>query len=127
VERVADAVAEARAAGLEVWAEADRLVVRGSPVLERLARQLLNQKPAVLVFLAQQDAEVAWRVAAMRPQATARGPIPILKARRTPWEAGCCISCGEPVPENSMYRCSPCAQAAWLVLSEVREGVNHEP
>jgi hypothetical protein len=127
VERVADAVAAARSAGLEVWAEADRLVVRGSPVHERLARQLLNLKSSVLVFLAQQVAEVACRVAAMRPQVIARGPIPILRARDTPWEAGCCISCGDPLSENSMYRCSPCAQAAWLVLNEARKGVSHEP
>ena len=126
MERVAVAVAEARAAGLEIRAEAERLVVRGPRVHERIAHHLLEQKSAVLALLAQQDAEVAWRVATMRPQVTARGPIPILMARDTPPKAGCCISCGEPLADNNRYRCSPCAQAAWLVLSEVREGVNPE-
>jgi hypothetical protein len=111
VERVATLMTQARAAGLEVRAEVDRLVVRGSPVHERLVRQLLEQKPTVLAFLEQQDAEVAWRVAAMRPQVTTRGPIPILIARDVPPKAGCCFSCGEPLSENSKYRCSLCARA----------------
>jgi hypothetical protein len=127
VERIVVAVAEAQAAGLEVWSEADRLVVRGSPIHERLARQLLDQKPAVLAFLAEQEAEVAWRVAAMRPQVAATGPIPILIARDTRPKAGCCISCGDPLSGNSTYRCSPCARAAWLILGEVREGVTQMP
>jgi hypothetical protein len=127
VERVAVAVAEARAAGLEVRAEADRLVVRGPRVHERKAHHLLEQKSAVLALLAQQDAEVAWRVAAMRPQVAAKGPIPILIARDTSPKVGCCISCGDPLAENSKYRCTWCARAAWLVLGEVREGVTQEP
>jgi hypothetical protein len=126
LERVAVAVGEARAAGLEVRAEVDRLVVRGSPVHKRLARQLLEQKSAVLALLAQQDAQVPWSVTAMQPQVTAKGPIPILIARDMSPKAGCCISSGDPLAENSKYRCTPRAQAGWLVLGEVREGVTQE-
>ena len=87
VERVAGVLAEARAVGLEVRAEADRLVVRGPRLHEAIARQLLEQKPVVLALLAEEEAELGWRVAAMRPQVPLRGPIPVLVAREV-----CCHS-----------------------------------
>ena len=126
MEQVESVLAEARAAGLEVRAETGRLVVRGQRVHEPLARQVLEQKPVVLAFLAQEDADIAWRVAAMRPQITVKGPIPILRARDKPHRAGCCVSCDVPLPENTRYRCSLCARAAWFVLHEVREDVRPE-
>jgi hypothetical protein len=126
MEQVATLLGDARAAGLEIRVEADRLVVRGSPVYEQLARQLLEEKPAVLAVLAQEDAEVAWRIEAMRPQVPVRGPIPALIARRGPYSSTGCISCGMPLAENAGFRCAACARAAWLVLNEVREGVGPE-
>ena len=94
MEHVATLLGDARAAGLEVRAEADRLVVRGSPAHELLARQLLEEKPAVLAVLAQEDAEVAWRIAVMRPLVPRQGPIPTLIARPGPYLEMDCISCG---------------------------------
>jgi hypothetical protein len=47
---------EALAAGLEVWREGDRLVVRGPTRLERLAKALLAQKAAVLPLLTWDEA-----------------------------------------------------------------------
>ena len=123
MDRVASAaLAEARAAGLEVRAEADRLRVRGPRSREDLARKLLERKQEVLALLAEEDAEVAWRGAAMRPQVPPRGPIPVLVAREVVPAPGCCPSCGDPLGEGRSLRCGACARAAWLVLHEVREG-----
>lgn len=116
-------LAKARAAGLEVRAEPGRLVVRGPRSRAELAQRLLDRKAEVLALLAAEDAEVAWRVVAMRPQVPRRGPIPVLSARKVTPEAGRCDSCGEPLGPGRSYRCGPCARAAWLVLHELREGV----
>ena len=116
-------LAEARSAGLEVRAEPDRLVVRGPRHAEPLAKRLLERKGEVLALLAAEDAEVAWRLAAMRPQVPRRGPIPFLVVRRVGAGGGGCLSCGGALGAGRAYRCAPCAQAAWLVLHELREGV----
>lgn len=124
MERVAAAaLAEARSAGLAVRAEADRLVVRGPRSGAALARRLLERKGEVLALLADEDAAVAWRVAAMRPRVPGTGPIPFLVAREGAPAPGTCLSCGDPLRPDGAYRCGPCARAAWLVLHEVREGV----
>lgn len=120
---VADALTEARAAGLQVRAEANWLVVRGPRTCEDLARQLLACKGEVLALLAAEDDDVAWRAAAMRPQVPRQGPIPFLVARDVSPGAGCCLSCGDALGTQQMYRCDPCTRAAWAVLREVREGV----
>ena len=117
------ALAEARAAGLEVRAEPGRLVVRGPRRAEPLAHRLLERTAEVLELLAAEDAEVAWRAAAMRPQVPVRGPIPLLVAREFAPVPGGCASCGDPLSGGRPFRCGPCARAAWLVLHEVREGV----
>jgi hypothetical protein len=123
VERVATALAEARAAGLEVRAEADRLVVRGPRVHEAIAQQLLAQKPVVLALLAEEEVKVGWRIAAMRPQVPERGPIPVLVAREVSPTPGHCLSCGEPLAPGRTVRCALCVRAAQVVLGWVREGV----
>ncbi len=125
MERVAaGALAEARAGGLEVRAEANRLVIRGPRSQQDLARRLLDRKGEVLALLAAEDAEVAWRAAAMRPQVPARGPIPVLVARDLRTGPDGCISCGNPLAGGPSVRCAPCARASWLVLHELREGVS---
>ena len=118
------ALAEARAAGLEVRAEPGRLVVRGPRSRAALARRLLDRTAEVLALLAAEDEEVAWRVAAMRPQVPTRGPIPFLVARDAPAAPRRCPSCGDPLGEGRSLRCEPCARAAWLVLHQAREGVD---
>lgn len=120
------ALAEARAAGLEVRAEADRLVVRGPRSCAELALRLLEQKVEVLALVATEDAEVSRRVAAMRPQVPPRGPIPFLALRKATVAAGCCQSCGDPLVAGRTIRCATCAQAAWLVLNQIREGTGEE-
>jgi hypothetical protein len=123
MERVVALLADARAAGLHVCAEADRLVVRGPRTLEDLALQLLAAKPRVLAVLAEEDEEIAWRVAVMRPQVPPSGPLPILVARVGTPASGHCISCGDPLLLGQLYRCRPCTRAAWTVLLEGREDV----
>ena len=119
---VVSVLAEARAAGLAVRADDGRLVVRGPRRAEPIAQRLLARTGEVLALLAAEDAEVAWRVAAMRPQVPPRGPIPVLVARDVVPAPGCCPSCGDPRGEGRSLRCASCARAAWSVLHEVREG-----
>jgi len=81
------------------------------------------------------DPEVAWRVAAMRRQCPRTGRVLFLTARAFAWtledaQAAVnglaqprCLSCGDPVDEVRRPRCAPCAEAAMIVLNEVREGV----
>jgi hypothetical protein len=123
VERVAGVLAEARAVGLEVRTEADRLIVRGPRLHEVMARQLLAQKPMVLALLAEEEAELGWRVEAMRPQVPERGPIPVLVSREVAAIPGHCLSCGEPLAPGRTVRCVLCVRAAQVVLGWIREGV----
>jgi hypothetical protein len=116
-------LAYARAVGLEVRAEADRLVVRGPRLHEEIARQLLDQKPIVLALLTEEEVELGWRVAAMRPQVPVRGPIPVLVAREIAVLPGHCLSCGEPLALGRTVRCALCVRAAQMVLGWIREGV----
>jgi hypothetical protein len=124
VERVAGVLAKARAVGLEVRAEADRLVVRGPRLHEGIARQLLEQKPVVLALLVEEEAALGWRVEAMRPQVPERGPIPVLVAREVSTNPGHCLSCGDPLAPGRTIRCGLCVRAAQLVLGWVREGIS---
>jgi hypothetical protein len=114
---------DARAAGLEVRVEPGRLVVRGPRSLEGVAQRLLAQKADVVALLAAEDADIAWRVDAMRPQVPVRGPIPVLVACDTIPATGRCISYGDRLPNRLQFRCSLCSQAAWIVLHEVREDI----
>src|SRR5688572_1000777 len=87
-------LAEARAAGLEVRADGDRLVVRGPRTQEGLARALLAHKPDVLTALQ----AVAERAAVMRMQLPRSGPVPFLTYRPAALATdtpGRCLSCGD--------------------------------
>jgi hypothetical protein len=122
---VVTVLTEARAVGLEVRTEPGRLV-RGPRSLETIAQRLLERKNEVSALLAAEDADVAWRVDAMRPQVPERGPIPILVAHEEASARGCCFSCGDQLNEGVLFRCALCARAAWIVLHEVREDVRPE-
>ena len=52
-------LAEARAAGLEVRSDSERLIVRGSSSAEPLARRLLDNKPTILLELEAEQARAA--------------------------------------------------------------------
>jgi hypothetical protein len=83
----------------------------------------LAQPGAVLALLAAEDSQIGWRVDVMRPQVPLRGAIPILVARAHELVPGGCISCGDQLGAGQRYRCGLCAQAAWVVLHQMREGV----
>ena len=117
-------LAEARALGLEVRADGGRLVVRGPRSRAALAQRVLARKQDVLERLATEVADVAWRAEAMRAQVPERGPLPFLAARDVVPTPGLCRSCGDPMSEDRVARCAPCAQAAWLALHEVWEGLD---
>ena len=117
---------EARALGFEVRTEPGRLIVRGPRSQESVAQRLLERKIEVSALLAAEDADVAWRVAAMRRQVPKRGPIPVLVARAGAKQQGRCVSCGQQLPPDVKCRCSLCARAAWVVLHEIREGLEPE-
>ena len=136
-------VADAQEAGLTMWADGDRLVVRGPRSAETIARTLLARKAEVLAVLTgapdfprsrvpafarcTDETAVAWRVAAMRgrhPHAPGR-PLPFLTARDVPRGGDGCLSCGEPVQDRMAglaVRCGPCAHAGQLVNDEFVRG-----
>jgi hypothetical protein len=78
------------------------------------------------------DDEVAWRVQAMLPQIEVNRPIPFLVAREAVEpQAGCCLSCGEPLESDDRNRCTLCCRAANLALelamsSKGGDGQNEE-
>ncbi len=111
-------LSEARFAGLRVTASGNQLVVQGPRRLEPMARLLLAEKPTILRALAEEQ-EVAWRIEAMRTQATDAGAIALLLARPgAPWSTGHCCSCGDPLSADEWYRCGPCVAATVAVLAD---------
>ena len=63
------------------------------------------------------DEDVSWRVQAMLPQIPINGAIPFLVAREAVEpQAGCCLSCGEPLESSDRNRCTACCRAANLAL-----------
>jgi len=114
-------LAEARDAGLAVRVAGDRLVVRGPRTGEGLAKRLMASGREVAAALAAEEAAIAWRVEALRPQVPAQGPIPFLVVREVDPAPGSCRSCGEPLQPGARYRCFACVRAAETVLNAVRE------
>jgi hypothetical protein len=93
---------EARTAGLEVTADGDRLVVRGSKCLEALAKQLLARKSEMLALLHQES-----------------GPRPLSEGNpmRIAPKGG-----GEPItvsPDGEPPVPDPAAKGRWLVQRDL--------
>lgn len=122
-----EVIAAARAVGLTLRPDGDRLTVRGPraaalPLLDTLR----EHKPAILAALTDEAAEVAWRAASFRRQIPATGPIPFLVARTTRRADDAprtCGHCGDPLGEGRRFCCAACQRAKELVLNEIREGV----
>jgi hypothetical protein len=116
MERVAEVLREARAAGLLIRADGDRLLVRGPKRLQATAQEVLRHKPEILVHLATERDEVAWRASAMQVQVLPGKPVPFLVARVSQTGSGQCLSCGEELAPEVRVRCQWCAGAAQQVL-----------
>jgi hypothetical protein len=122
MERVAGVLREARAAGLLVQVEGDRLLVLGPKRLQAVAQEVLRHKPEILAHLATEREEIAWRAARMRRQILPGKPIPVLVARASQAGPGQCLSCGENLTPEDRVRCQWCVRAAQLALGWDMEG-----
>jgi hypothetical protein len=135
---------QAQEAGLDVRAEAGKLVVRGPKKAEPLARELLDHTAEVLPLLLVDELlvqasepgaatnlsaevlqpEIAWRLEAMLCQVPERGVIPFLVARPdAPPSLTTCLSCEGSLADERLCRCQPCSRAAWLAIHAIREGL----
>lgn len=121
-------VERVRACNAVLLVDGSRLLVRGrgQPLPEELREALRAHKTEVINVLHPpipealgRDPDLAWRVAAMRPQVRDKGGIPLLVARREIKPLpGQCTSCGDPLERGNRYRCELCVRAAWEVLRE---------
>ena len=112
----------ARAAGLTVQVDGDRLVIRGAKDYEDLAVQLLERKSEVLAALARdEERAITERMEVLRPLMPVSGPIPFLVVRSQETQPGHCLSCGEPLRSGDRYRCQPCVAAVRRVIAEVEQ------
>jgi hypothetical protein len=104
--------------GVRLEAQDDRLrYYPASAVSPELRESLIVHKAEVIALLKTGDEEIAWRVAAMSRQIPDKGPIPFLVAREAVEpQAGCCLSCSDPLGKGDAYRCAACGRAANLAL-----------
>lgn len=116
MERVADMLHEARAAGLLIQADGDRLLVRGPKRLQAVAQEVLWHKQELLELLVMERDEIAWRVASMHGQVLPGKPIPVLVARVSQASPGQCVSCGDDLAPGERVRCQLCVRAAQQAL-----------
>ena len=76
-------------------------------------------KEDIIALLRHEQAELQWRIDAMRSEVPSRGPIPFLVARSGVLGTdapGHCLSCGDALSKGEHYRCSPCILAVQEVL-----------
>ncbi len=115
-DRAVELLTELRRRGLTIVAEEGRLRIAPKAALTPALREvLIAHKSEILPLL--QEKEISWRVEAMAHQVPARGSIPFLVARETPFVRGRCLSCGNALNEGQRYRCQPCMQAAIAVIA----------
>jgi hypothetical protein len=120
--RAAELLTDLRERGLKLRAEGERLLVAPKAALTPEIREaLVTHKREILPLLQAQDPEVQWRLEAMRLQITPTGSIRLLVARDIQPAPGTCLSCGDPLVQEPLYRCHPCLEAATLALQESRE------
>jgi hypothetical protein len=115
---------------LTVRACGDKLKVAhpgGAPNADAMAliEKLRRRKPEAFEALSLRRAQLAYRVRGFRRQLNAWPwhSVPVLalpEASDAP--AGHCISCGTPLSGLGRFRCSPCREAAVLVLRAGRCG-----
>lgn len=115
----AQLLTELKGRGVMLEAKGDRLVIDApkGTVTPELREVLAERKAELLTLLKVNDAEIAWRVAAILPQIPATGLIPFLVARNEfKWKRGLCHSCGDSLSVNENYVCGPCSRAIHQAL-----------
>lgn len=103
---------------------------RGNELTELTKPDLSAELESSVSFVSDQppeyqgiDEDVEWRVQAMLPQIPENGPVPFLIATEAVApQAGCCLSCGEPLGADDRYRCTPCGRAANIALERAMSG-----
>ncbi len=131
---------QARAAGLAVRADGERLTVRGPRSWAGLAEALLAQKAEIVALLTEEEApvppppaptsrysaddpEVAWRVQAMCERLKTAGVgLLFLTVREVLRRHPGCMSCGLALGLEERVRCGYCARAARIVTDKYAAG-----
>ncbi|MDP9471011.1 MAG: hypothetical protein M3Q71_10145 [Chloroflexota bacterium] len=118
----ASVLADLRARDVRLHVEGDQIRARfkGRTLDPDLAAVIKANKPALIAHLREEEAAVAWRIEAMRPQIPERGPVPFLVAvSGIPPSPDVCVSCGEVfTPTGSNPRCPRCTVAAQRALGQ---------
>lgn len=92
-------------------------VIDAEPI-PRSADDEESRQTTLVTAPSEPNAEIAWRVEAMRSQYPDHGAIPLLRARSDQLFAhDVCVSCGDPL-SDVRPRCRPCVGAAKIVLGE---------
>lgn len=94
---------------------AENMLTRASTVTDKT-----DKNPEEAALAASSDPEVVWRVAALRPQIPASGPIGRLMVRPDSPTINMlrhCATCGDPLTDGRRYRCVPCQHAVWLACN----------
>src|SRR3954452_14770165 len=96
-------LADLRRRGIQLSVAGERLSVdapKGS-VTPDLRNELTEHKSDLIRLLTEDDYEVAWRAAFMRPQVPPRGSVPFLVARPNLSDTrGVCLSCDGPLGQG---------------------------
>lgn len=112
-------IEELRSRGVTLEAAGDRIRVDApkGALTPELRLVLTDRKVEIIALLKSGEAEIAWRTAAMLPQIPDKGSLPFLVAREAVEpQAGCCLSCGDPLNQDDAYRCAACGRAANLAI-----------
>ncbi len=121
-------LADLRTRGVHLDVEGDQLRARfkGRTLDPDLAETIKADKPALIAYLREEEAAIAWRTEAMREQIpTAGGSVPFLVAvPNVVPAAGVCLSCGDPLKMlGYVQRCRLCAVAAARALVTLAEDI----
>ncbi len=112
---------------LELVGEQLRCRADAGVLTPALAVTIKTHKPALIALLREEEAAIAWRVAAMQTQIPpmGTGAVPFLVAKPDlPPAGGICVSCGEPFElMGYVPRCRLYTVAATRALAAVEEDI----